>query len=105
MTVTATSPTSGVATLENLTTGTKSSQTVNNPDHPMCQTDADWIVEDFSQLNLANFGTIEFTDTSASSSAGSDTPAGSSISEVVADGVTRTSCSASASGVECKWVQ
>lgn len=105
MTITATSSTSGAATLENLTTGKSASKTMSAPGSPLCLKDADWIVEDFGQKNLANFGTVDFTAASATSSAGDSDPAGSTIVNVVADGITRTSCSADANGVECKWVQ
>ncbi|KAJ6786230.1 hypothetical protein PWT90_04902 [Aphanocladium album] len=95
----------GTATLEKLTTGRSASQTLRNQGHALCLQDADWIVEDFGQKNLADFGTLDFTAITARSSAGDSTPEGASMIEIKADGVTRTSCSAGANGVECKFVQ
>ncbi|KAG9658383.1 putative aspergillopepsin, partial [Aureobasidium melanogenum] len=68
VTVTASSTTGGVATIKNNSKGTHS-----------LQTDAEWIVEDFTQIEngeeslvpLVDFGTITFTGASATTNSGS----------------------------------
>ncbi|KAJ6782479.1 hypothetical protein PWT90_07885 [Aphanocladium album] len=82
MTVHATSRTSGTTTIENLTTGKSVSHTFRSETaYPLCESDAEWIVEDFSSNNqpvpLVNWGTISFTDTIAKGSNGQVSAAGS----------------------------
>lgn len=68
ITVTADSPTSGAATVENLSTGTAVTAQISSTS-ALCQQDAEWIVEDFDQngglVPFANFGGISFTGASA----------------------------------------
>lgn len=68
MTVTATSATSGIATLQNLSTG-KSVTHKFAGERTLCMTSAEWIVEDFSSgdamVAFANFTTVTFTNASA----------------------------------------
>ncbi|KAH7245211.1 peptidase A4 family-domain-containing protein [Fusarium tricinctum] len=89
MTVDATSKTKGVATLENLTTNQKVSHTFTNTPSTLCETNAEWIVEAFqeggSQVNLANFGTVTFTDASVSGTRGTSGPSGAQIIDISAD--------------------
>lgn len=65
MKVTASSSTKGSVVLENTTTGKSFSKTVTSSDK-LCNTDAEWILEDvtFSDDNtgLANFGSVTFSD-------------------------------------------
>lgn len=76
VTVTATSTTSGVAAVENLTQDRTINHTFTSSEvlSPICQTDAEWIVEDYYEnfdfVEFADFGTVEFTDASAVTSAG-----------------------------------
>ncbi|KAI1813454.1 peptidase A4 family-domain-containing protein [Poronia punctata] len=66
MTVTAASKNSGSVVLENKTTKKSISHTLTNQMGDLCQTNAEWIVEDFLQQDnmvpFANFHTVSFTD-------------------------------------------
>ncbi|TQV91991.1 hypothetical protein V2A60_005917 [Cordyceps javanica] len=97
MTVHATSRTSGTTSIENLTTGKSVSHTFTSETaYPLCESDAEWIVEDFSvndiPVPLVNWGTIEFTDTVAKGVNGEVTAAGAEKTDIEIDGsmVTRT---------------
>lgn len=108
MTVDATSKTKGVATLENLTTGRSVSHTFTNTPSTLCETNAEWIVEDFEEgsslVPFANFGTVTFTNATASGSSGTITPNGSTIIDIESSkGQVLTDCSASSSGVTCRY--
>ncbi|KAJ2980218.1 hypothetical protein NUW58_g7006 [Xylaria curta] len=76
MTATATGKNSGSVTLENKTTGQSVTHVFTNQVGDLCQTNAEWIVEDFSQGNslvpFANFGTVVFTNASVNGVAGLD---------------------------------
>ncbi|KAM3560662.1 hypothetical protein ARSEF4850_003562 [Beauveria asiatica] len=62
MEVDASSETTGVAVLENKTTGEKATHTFARTPSTLCETDAERIVEDFAD-NLAGFSEIVFTQT------------------------------------------
>ncbi|OAA57298.1 Concanavalin A-like lectin/glucanase [Cordyceps fumosorosea ARSEF 2679] len=90
MTVNATSTTSGTTLIENLTTGKSVSQTFTGETrYPLCESDAEWIVEDFQEngkpVPLVNWGTIEFTNTVASGPGTSVTAAGSELINIKLD--------------------
>lgn len=78
VTVTTSSTRSGTAVLENLTRGGGASVshvfTAAETLSPLCQTDAEWIVEDYFEdfdfVTFADFGTVTFTDASAVTAAG-----------------------------------
>ncbi|KAJ6545808.1 acid proteinase [Mycena vulgaris] len=81
LTVTATSTTTGTAVVENLSNGQSSTVSLTSPS-PMCLENAEWIVEDFQEstflIPFANFGSITFTDASATTQSGSTVgPSGS----------------------------
>lgn len=81
LTVHATSRTSGTTSIENLTTGQSVSHTFSSETaYPLCESDAEWIVEDYQEnkqpVPLVNWGTIEFTDTVAKGANGQVTAAG-----------------------------
>ncbi|KAJ6506133.1 acid proteinase [Mycena vulgaris] len=81
LTVTATSTTTGTAVVENLSNGQSSTVSLTTPS-PMCLENAEWIVEDFQEstflIPFANFGSITFTDASATTRSGSTVgPSGS----------------------------
>jgi len=65
LTVSVTSKTAGVATLQNLTTGKTVTHTFTG-ESTLCQTSAEWIVEDFedgsTSVPFANFNSVEFYD-------------------------------------------
>ncbi|KAL0262062.1 hypothetical protein SLS55_003497 [Diplodia seriata] len=68
MSVTSSSSTSGVALLENLTTGKSVSKSITSSS-ALCGENAEWIVEDFESngelVAFADFGTVLFTGASA----------------------------------------
>ncbi|KAJ8468948.1 hypothetical protein ONZ51_g9312 [Trametes cubensis] len=76
-TVVATSLTSGTATIINHSTDQEVSHTFSLQP-PLCQENAEWIVEDFQEdgelVPLANWGTVTFTDASAGTPEGSFGP-------------------------------
>lgn len=72
VTIEATSATAGSTTFENLTTGKSATaqSTAPKPTNGLCETSADWIIEDYSdgggnEVPTFNFGTISITNTSA----------------------------------------
>ena len=108
MAVDATSTTTGTATLENLTTGEKYNAEVPNPyDSVLCQEDAEWIVEDFeegsSPAPFADFGTVTFTDCSATGSDGTFGPSGGEKITLVNAKGQEAVCSNSGSSVTCTY--
>ncbi|KAH8898029.1 hypothetical protein GQ53DRAFT_637802 [Thozetella sp. PMI_491] len=112
MTVTATSKTGGSAVLENLTTGKTVTKTFSGETSgSLCETNAEWIVEDFEECEgsscslvpFADFGTVEFTGCSATKSGSSVTPSGATIIDIEQNGNILTSCSTSGSTVTCTY--
>lgn len=112
MTVVATSTTGGTATIENETTGVTVTQTFTDvTDGSLCETNAEWIVEDFSECTgssctlvpFADFGTITFTDPSALEDGTTVTPSGATIIDIEQDNTILTSCSASSTEVTCTY--
>lgn len=113
VTVTATSLRSGTALLENLTQGTSISHTFTTAEtlSPICQTDAEWIVEDYLEsfdfVTFADFGTVTFTDASAVTTAGTIGLADAVVYDIEQDGVgIRTNSSIiSDSSVAVSWIK
>lgn len=103
MTVHADSPTSGNSTLENLSTGQSVSTQHSNMQQQLCLQDAEWVLEDFEQKELADFGSFTFTDTVANGESGPGNPEGAIIVEVEADGQEKTSCRSDANSVTCQY--
>lgn len=113
MTVTATSKTSGSAVIENLTTGTTVTHSFSGvSDGSLCEYNAEWIVEDFSECTssgdcelvpFADFGTVTFTDASAVKSGSTVGVSGATIIDIEQDSEILTSCSASSSTVTCTY--
>ncbi|GJE96333.1 peptidase G1 domain-containing protein [Phanerochaete sordida] len=71
--VQANSLTTGLVTIENLSTGQFVQENVQGP-VPLCLQDAEWIVEDFEEngglVPFANFGTVTFSGAAAITNAG-----------------------------------
>ncbi|KND86593.1 Aspergillopepsin-2 [Tolypocladium ophioglossoides CBS 100239] len=108
MTVDASSLTAGVATLENLSNGQTVSHTFSNPPSSLCETNAEWIVEDFESngqlVPFANFGSVTFTGASASGSGGTVTPSGATIFDIRdQSGTVLTDCSTSGNDLTCNY--
>lgn len=108
MTVTATSTSSGKAVLENLSTGQSTSHSFNSESATLCGTNAEWIVEDFSDGNslvpFADFTTVEFTGATAETDGTTVDTSGSTIVDIRQNGRVLTSCDASGSDVSCTYV-
>ncbi|TIA09749.1 hypothetical protein D6C80_08472 [Aureobasidium pullulans] len=93
-TVTVSSKSGGVATIKNNSKGTSVTHTFTGQTGALCQTDAEWIVEDFTQISssgqeslvpLVNFGTVTFTGASATTSSGTKIgPASADVIDLIA---------------------
>lgn len=104
MEIDATSKTTGTAILQNLSTGKKVTHQFKNTPSTLCETDVEWIVEDFAG-DLVDFGTITFTNNTAHGSSGTITPAGADVLDIRPDGGSvETSCSISGTDVTCSYV-
>ncbi|OAA53843.1 Concanavalin A-like lectin/glucanase [Cordyceps fumosorosea ARSEF 2679] len=97
LTVHATSSTSGTTSVENLTTGKSVSQTfTSETSYPLCESDAEWIVEDFSTDSqgdlapLVDWGTIKFFDTTAKGPNGQVSAVGAEVFNLKQNGVILT---------------
>lgn len=108
MTVTATSTGAGSAVIENVSTGKTVTHTFSGESNKLCETNAEWIVEDFESGNslvpFANFGTVTFTGASATTSSGSVGVSGATIIDIKQGSTVLTDCSASGSSVTCSYV-
>ncbi|KAF7378341.1 putative aspergillopepsin [Mycena sanguinolenta] len=74
LTVAATSSTAGTAVVDNVSSGESTTIALTSPS-PLCLANAEWVVEDFQEgtflIPFADFGTITFTDASATTQSGS----------------------------------
>ncbi|KAI1260674.1 peptidase A4 family-domain-containing protein [Xylariaceae sp. FL1019] len=95
MSVTTTSKNSGSVTLDNKTTGKSVSHTFANQEGDLCQTNAEWIVEDFLQGNslvpLVDFATVTFTNATVN---GKADLSGATIYDIKQGNTVYTACSA-----------
>lgn len=86
VTVSVNSSTSGSVIIENNTTGKNATQSLTSTS-PLCQTNAEWIVEDYEEggnlVPLADFGTVKFTDAYATTKSGFEAPADANIVTMV----------------------
>ncbi|KAJ6569798.1 acid proteinase [Mycena vulgaris] len=105
LTVTATSTTTGTAVVENLSNGQSSTVSLTSPS-PLCLENAEWIVEDFQEstflIPFADFGSITFTDASATTQSGSTagpSGSGSHLINMVQSSLQFASASSAASSV------
>ncbi|OBT89105.1 hypothetical protein VE02_01975 [Pseudogymnoascus sp. 03VT05] len=102
-TVHSTSYTSGTTTVENLNNGQWVSQTyTSETDYPLCETDAEWILEDWTQngqpVPLYNWGTISIFDTVARNPNRQVTAAGADIVNININGYTLTESNVQSDG-------
>ncbi|GAM83865.1 hypothetical protein ANO11243_018550 [Dothideomycetidae sp. 11243] len=91
VTVKATSKTGGTATIQNQSSGQKVSHTFRNQrSGSLCETNAEWIVEDFEEgdslVPLVNFGTVVFTNAYATTSSGTVGVSGAQIVDMSTSG-------------------
>ncbi|CZR54719.1 related to aspergillopepsin II precursor [Phialocephala subalpina] len=110
VTVTASSLTAGTAVIENVSTGTTVTHTfTGGVDGDLCEYNAEWIVEDFEEngslVTFADFGSVEFTGCSATTSSGTVGTTGATIIDIEQNSKVLTSCSVpSSSEVLCTYV-
>ncbi|KIH88803.1 aspergillopepsin [Sporothrix brasiliensis 5110] len=100
LTAASSSTTSGRVLVENLTTGQSVAHTFSGESSPLCQANAEWIVEDFMTGNslkpMANFGTVTFTNCSVTQTSGTQLGVtGSTIINMQQNGNVMTNCSTS----------
>ncbi|KAJ5238987.1 hypothetical protein N7468_003606 [Penicillium chermesinum] len=102
--VNAASTSSGTATIENISTG----QTVNHDFNggvqgDLCETNAEWIVEDFEsgggEVPFADFGTVTFSNAQATTGGSSVGPDGATIMDIKQGDTVLTSSSADSNSV------
>lgn len=112
VTVTASSTRTGTALLENLSRQTSISHefTADETLSPICQTDAEWIVEDYYEnfdfVTFADFGTVTFTDASAVTTNGTIGLETAQVYDIKQDEVIRTNSSiVSNSSVAVSWIK
>ncbi|KAI0121096.1 acid proteinase [Xylariales sp. AK1849] len=105
MTVTATSKKTGTAVLKNTTTGKSVTHTFTAQTKALCQTNAEWIVEDFEEgsslVPFCDFGTVNFKGATVNGDTG---VTGATIIDLRQSGKVLTSCSASGESVSCSYV-
>jgi hypothetical protein len=108
MTVTASSTGSGIATLDNISTGQSVSHSFSGESASLCETNAEWIVEDFSEGNslvpLADFTTVTFTGASAVSHGSTVDTTGATVLDIRQNNQVLTSCSGSGDVVTCTYI-
>jgi hypothetical protein len=89
LTATVSSTTAGTLKIENNSKGQTVTKAVTSS-AKLCETNAEWIVEDFEECEgndcslvpFANFGKVEFTGASATTSSGTVSPAGATILDI-----------------------
>ena len=114
MSVIATSKNSGSATLENLTTGqTVTKKFTDIKDGNLCETSAEFIIEDFeecegsscSPVTFASFSpAVKFTDCSATEGGKTVGLSGAVMTEVEINNSDKTSCTVSGTTLTCSYV-
>ncbi|KAI1097238.1 peptidase A4 family-domain-containing protein [Jackrogersella minutella] len=105
MTVTASSKSAGTAVIENVTTGKSVTHSFSGESDALCETNAEWIVEDFesggSLVSFADFGTVQFTGASVNGGTG---VSGATIIDIQQNSKVLTDCSTSGSStVVCEY--
>ncbi|GJE98823.1 peptidase A4 family-domain-containing protein [Phanerochaete sordida] len=108
VTVTASSKTTGTAVVTNNSRHQSVSKALSSS-ASLCEQDAEWIVEDFSEsgglVPFANFGTVTFTGASATNAAGGHVgPAGANAIDIEQNGQVLTSVQLGASTVTVTYV-
>lgn len=107
LSVTAITPTSGIAVIDNLTNGQTASQNLTSS-VPLCGQNAEWIVEDYWEGNglvpFADFGTVTFTNAVATAGAQTYTQSGATIFDIEQNNQILTSTSISGSSISITYV-
>ena len=94
--------------INNLSTGKSASHSFSGQGNHLCETNAEWIIEDFqsgsSEVPFANFGTVSFTDCSVVEGGTTVGVNGAQILDIRQNGHVYTSCSTSgSSSVSCTY--
>jgi len=102
------SATSGTVTIENVSTGVTVSKALTSSAR-LCQENAEWIVEDFEEgsslVPFANFGTVEFTNAEAVTTAGTTVgPSGAVVIDLEQNSKVLTSVSTGSTSVTVTYV-
>ncbi|KAJ9165769.1 Acid proteinase [Coniochaeta hoffmannii] len=109
VTATASSTSAGSVTITNVSTGKTVTHSFSGESGKLCETNAEWIVEDFEEngslVPFANFGTVTFTSASVTTTGGSTLGvSGAEILDIKQGSTVLTDCSASGSSVTCTYV-
>ncbi|EAW12184.1 A4/G1 family peptidase [Aspergillus clavatus NRRL 1] len=109
LTIDATSKTAGSAIIQNLSTGKTVKHTfTGGVDGDLCETNAEWIVEDFesngSLVPFVNFGTVTFTGAKATTGGSSVGPSGATLMDIKQGSSVLTSSSVSGNSVSVSYV-
>ncbi|KAK3332200.1 acid proteinase [Cercophora scortea] len=110
MTVTASSTSAGSVKLTNNTKGKSVTHSFSGETNKLCETNAEWIVEDFEEngalVPFADFGTVTFSGASVTTTSGSTLGVtGADILDIKQNNVVLTDCSISGtSTVICTYV-
>jgi hypothetical protein len=110
MTAEASSKTSGTVTLDNLRTGQSVSHRFSGQSEALCQTNAEWVVEDFTGVNstalvpFIDFTTVTFTGATAVTHGSTVDTTNATIMDIKQNNRVLTSCSASGSDVVCSHI-
>lgn len=109
ITVQATSSTSGYAYITNLSNGQQVSQSFyGETAGSLCETNAEWIVEDFqmggSLVPFADFGTVTFSNAYAIDNGVQVGPSGAQVLDIEQNGQVLTSVSIGSSDVQVRYV-
>ena len=109
VTVEASTESTGTATVENLTNGQSvTHQFTGGTQGNLCETNAEWIVEDFesggSLVSFADFGTVTFTNAEAISNGRTVGPSGATIMDIRQSGQVLTEASVSGDSVTVSYV-
>jgi len=103
----ASSLTSGTATIENNSNGEKVSQSITSSSS-LCGENAEWIVEDYQQddslVPLCDWGTVTFTDCTATTAKSSLVASGADILDIEQNNKILTSASGGGSSVSVSYV-
>lgn len=109
VTVEASTESTGTATVENLTNGQSvTHKFTGSTQGDLCETNAEWIVEDFesngSLVSFADFGTVTFTNAEATSNGRTVGPSGATIMDIRQNDQVLTEASASDDSVTVSYV-
>ncbi|KAJ9220599.1 hypothetical protein DTO169C6_7112 [Paecilomyces variotii] len=103
VTVDASSPSAGTATVENVSTGQTVTHTFSGETDELCEYNAEWIVEDFesngSLVPFADFGTVTFSGATATDDGSTVGPSGATILDIEQNNRVLTSVSVAGSDV------